>query len=352
MTHDERAECDAPIGVLWTNLGTPSAPRPREVRRYLRQFLLDRRVVDLNPVLWRLLLELAILPTRGRASARAYASVWTAEGSPLLVHARRQALGLGRALGPRFRVVAAMRYGEPSIAGAIQTLLAQGCRRLVLLPAFPQYSSATTGSAVAEAYRVLGTLRVIPPLTVVPPYPDDPGYLDALAAGARAAVGSQAIDHWIFSFHGIPVRYARAGDPYPEHCAATARGIAQRLGLQPEAWSLAWQSRFGREPWLEPATDRLAPAQARGGRSLAVLVPGFTADCLETLEEIGDRLREDVQAAGGAAFVLVPALNDAPDFLSALSTLVRRAAGGDAPGGSGSGEGIRTPDTRLMKPLL
>jgi ferrochelatase len=321
---------DAPVGVLWTNLGTPAAPEPRAVRRYLRQFLTDRRVVDLNPLAWRLLLELVILPRRGRAAAQAYASVWTSDGSPLLAWSRRQAAGLARELGDGFRVEVAMRYGEPSIERAIDDLLAAGCARLVLLPAFPQYASATTGSAVAEAYRVLARRRVVPPLAVVPPYPEDPGYLDALAAVARAAVAGRRIDHWVLSFHGLPVRYARAGDPYPEHCRSTALGLARRLGLTEGAWTLAWQSRFGREPWLEPATDRVAPERAAGGRALAVVVPGFTADCLETLEELGERLRHDVVARGGGEFVLVPALNDDPGFLRALAGLVRRHAGAHA----------------------
>jgi len=316
----------APVGVLWTNLGTPAAPRPAEVRRYLRQFLTDRRVVDLNPVLWRLLLELVILPRRGRASAHAYATVWTPDGSPLLANSRRQAEALGRALGPDFRVETAMRYGEPSIGRAVCDLLAAGCERIILLPAFPQYASATTGSAIEETFRVLQKLRAIPALSVVPPYPEDSGYLDALAEGARAATAWKTVDHWIFSFHGIPVRYAREGDPYPEQCAATARGLAARLELAPDAWTLTWQSRFGRERWLEPATDTYVVERARRTSTLAVIVPGFTADCLETLEEIGDRLREDFLGAGGREFVLVPALNDADTFVQALADLVRASA--------------------------
>lgn len=327
MTTAEDSGRAGPIGVLWTNLGTPDAPRPPAVRRYLRQFLTDRRVVDLNPVLWRLLLELAILPRRGRASAHAYRTVWTAEGSPLLANSRRQAQALARVLGPGFRVATAMRYGEPSIRRAVAELLGHGCQRLVLLPAFPQYASATTGSAVEETFRVLGGMRAIPALTVVPPYPDDAGYLDALAEGARRATAGKAIGHWIFSFHGLPVRYARAGDPYPDQCAATARGLAGRLGLGAGGWTLTWQSRFGREPWLEPATDGFVRERAAELGALAVVVPGFTADGLETLEEIGERLRADHRAAGGGEFVLVPALNDDPAFVGALARLVRRAAG-------------------------
>lgn len=327
MTTTGERDRAAPVGVLWTNLGTPAAPRPAEVRRYLRQFLTDRRVVDLNPVLWRLLLELVILPRRGRASAHAYATVWTEAGSPLLANSKAQAEALARELGAGFRIATAMRYGEPSIASAVQELLAQGCERLVLLPAFPQYASATTGSAVEETYRVLSGMRAIPALSVVPPYPDDPGYVDGLADRARAATAGKTVDHWIFSFHGIPVRYARAGDPYPEQCAATARALAARLGLAEGAWTLTWQSRFGREPWLEPATDTFVVERAPRTGTLAVVVPGFTADCLETLEEIGERLRADFVAAGGREFVLVPALNVSEPFVRGLARLVRDAAG-------------------------
>jgi ferrochelatase len=317
----------APIGVLWTNLGTPAAPRPREVRRYLRQFLTDRRVVDLNPLAWRLLLELVVLPRRARTSARAYATVWTAEGSPLLSNVRRQAEALQRELGEGFRVATAMRYGEPSIASAVKELLGQGCDRLIVLPAFPQYASATTGSAVEEVFRVLGARRVIPPCAIVPPYPDDAEYVAALAEGAERATAGRTIDQWVFSFHGLPVRYAQAGDPYPEHCAQTARALARRLGLDGASCIVTWQSRFGREPWLEPATDRWVLERARRPGTLAIVVPGFTADCLETLEEIGERLRADVRAAGGADFVLVPALNDSARFVRGLAQQVRRAAG-------------------------
>ncbi len=320
------ADRRAPIGVLWTNLGTPAAPRTPAVRRYLRQFLTDRRVVDLNPIAWRLLLELAILPRRASTSAHAYAQVWTDGGSPLLVNARAQAAGLGRELGAGFIVRTAMRYGEPSIRAAVAELLDAGCERLCFLSAFPQYASATTGSAVEEFFRVLGPRRVIPPITIVPPYPDDAAYIDALAEVAEAATSGRSIEHWVFSFHGIPVRYAEAGDPYPEQCARTARALAHRLGLAADRWTLTWQSRFGREPWLEPATDRWMLERARGSGTVALVTPGFTADCLETIEEIGLRLRDDVRAAGGADFVRVPALNGTPTFLRGLADLVRRNA--------------------------
>lgn len=320
---DDGSSRSTPIGVLWTNLGTPAAPRTPEVRRYLRQFLTDRRVVDVNPIAWRLLLELAILPRRASKSAHAYAQVWTDGGSPLLAYARAQAAGLERELGAGFRVRTAMRYGEPSIRAAIEELLDAGCERLCLLPAFPQYASATTGSAVEEFFRVLGKRRVIPPVVVVPPYPDDRGYIDALGEVAEVATAGRAIDHWVFSFHGIPVRYATAGDPYPEHCARTARALAHRLGLSAERWTLTWQSRFGREPWLEPATDLWFVERARSLGTAALVTPGFTSDCLETIEEIGLRLRDDVRAAGGADFVRVPALNGAPTFLRGLADLVR-----------------------------
>ncbi len=325
----------APIGVLWTNLGSPAAPEPGAVRTYLRQFLTDPRVVDLNPVLWRLLLELVILPRRGRTSAHAYSTVWTADGSPLVANSRRQTAALARELGPDYRVATAMRYGEPSIASAVEELLGAGCERLVMLPAFPQYASATTGSAVAETFRVLGARRVIPPLSVVPPYPADPDYVAALAAGARAAASGRTIDHWVFSFHGIPVRYAEAGDRYPADCGRTAQALAHALGLGPAGWTATWQSRFGREPWLEPATDTWVIANAKRHGTLGIVVPGFTADCLETLEEIGERLRADVAAAGAPDFVLVPALNDSAQLVRGLARLIRTHAGASGLGSGG-----------------
>ncbi len=331
MSQPESASGGAPpIGVLLANLGTPAAPRAAELRRYLRQFLTDRRVVDLPPVRWRLLLELVILPRRAPRSAEAYASVWTAGGSPLLVNTRKQADALARELGPRFCVRAAMRYGEPSIARAVDELLGEGCERLVLLPAFPQYASATTGSSIEETFRVLSRLRAIPALAVVPPYPTEPGYVDALAERARRATAGRTIDHWVLSFHGIPVRAAR-GDPYAAQCESTARALAVRLGLAAGSWTLAWQSRFGREAWLEPATDRVVRELAPRARTIAVLVPGFSADCLETLEELGTRAAEDFRAAGGGELVLVPALNDDPAFVHTLRLLVERAAGAPLP---------------------
>jgi ferrochelatase len=224
-----------------------------------------------------------------------------------------------------------MRYGEPSIARAIDELLAEGCRRLVLLPAFPQYASATTGSAVEETFRVLSRLRAIPALSVVPPYPVEPGYVDALAERARQATDGRAIDHWVLSFHGLPVRATLAGDPYATQCEATARALARRLDLREGSWTLAWQSRFGREPWLEPATDRVLADLGPRARTVAVLVPGFSADCLETIEELGIRGAETFRAAGGGELVLVPALNDDPGFVRTLRTLVERAAGAPLP---------------------
>lgn len=321
----------APIGVLLANLGSPAAPRTGELRRYLRQFLADRRVVEVPALPWRVLLELVILPRRAPRSARAYASVWTAEGAPLLVNTRRQADALARELGDGFRVRAAMRYGQPSIARAVEELVAEGCDRLVLLPAFPQYASATTGSAVEETFRVLSRLRRIPALAVVPPYPVEPGYVEALAAGARRATAGRTIDHWVLSFHGIPVRYARAGDPYAGQCEATARALAAQLGLAPGTWTLAWQSRFGREAWLEPATDRVVLDLAPRARTVAVVAAGFTADCLETLEELGVRLAAGFRAAGGGEMLLVPALNDDATFVRTLRRLVAGAAGDPLP---------------------
>jgi ferrochelatase len=289
-------------------------------------------VVELPRWLWLPLLNLVILPLRAPRSAHAYSTVWTPQGSPLLAHTLAQARGLEGALGADTAVVAAMRYGEPSIERGLSALCERGCERVVVVPAFPQYSSATTGSVLEECFRVLSARRVVPSLAVVPPYPDDPGYVAALAAVARAATAGAPVDHWVLSFHGIPVRYARAGDPYPQHCERTARALAQALGLPAGSWSLAYQSRFGREPWLEPATDRLVVDLAGRAKRVAVVVPGFVADCLETLEEIGVRLREDFVRAGGSELVLVPALNADPAWIAAMAGLVRGSAGGGLSG--------------------
>lgn len=325
MTTTGERERAAPVGVLWTNLGTPAAPRPAEVRRYLRQFLTDRRVVDLNPLAWRLLLELVILPRRGRASAHAYATVWTEAGSPLLANSNAQARALERELGAGFRVATAMRYGEPSIATTLRPLRAAGLRRLLVLPLYPQYSHTTTASVVDAIDAELAVWPRPPERHVITSYHEDDGWLDAVAASITAAQAPAPGERLLLSFHGIPERYAARGDPYPQQCQASAQAIATRLQLPPERWRLAYQSRFGREPWLGPATlDVLRQWARQGVRRVDVACPGFAVDCLETLQEIARQYAQAFVAAGGECLRYLPALNASSVHVEALAGLIAR----------------------------
>jgi len=317
----------APTGVLLVNLGTPDAPEPAAVRRYLREFLGDPRVVDVPRPLWTLILNAVVLPVRGGRSAAAYAKVWTEEGSPLLRHTRAAACALAGRLGEAFLVRVGMRYGNPGHARALEELVGAGCGTIVGVPLFPQASDTTTGSVYAAVHAWVGRRRDPPALRWVPPFYDDPGYVAALAARVREAVGNAPVDHYLFSFHGLPERYVRAGDPYLDHCTLTSWALADALGLERDRWEMVFQSRFGREPWLQPYLSEYAPARARAGdRRLCVVSPAFVADCLETIEEVGIALRADVEAAGGE-LIVVPAPNDAPEWVDALEALVRRAAG-------------------------
>ncbi len=316
--------CD---GVLLAALGTPSAPAPAAVRRYLREFLSDPYVIDAPRLPWRLLLELVILPRRAPRVAAAYRSVWTPEGSPLLVTTLCQAAGLERALasltGRTVPVAAGMRYGEPKLGAALESLVRAGCRRITVLPLFPQESRTTVGSVLAEAAR-LGRRYPGIELRPVRGYATNTGYVAALASSVREHRRRHGAGRrLLISFHGIPVRYAERGDPYPGQCMATARALVRALGLTPEEWAVAYQSRFGREPWLEPDTVAILESWGRHGISpVDVICPGFAADCLETLEEIGVRARRRYEAAGGGALRLVPALGDRPDHMEALARIV------------------------------
>jgi ferrochelatase len=315
-----------PIGVLVVNTGSPDAPEPPALRRYLKEFLGDPRVIELNAALRWLLLRGVILPLRSRSSAELYRRVWTPDGAPLLVVSRRQAALLQEALGEGFRVVSAMRYGEPSIARAIRDLVAEGCERLVLFPAFPQYAMATTGSVYAETYRCLASMRSMPSLAVVPPYFDHPAYVNALSEGMRPVLEEYRPDHIVLSFHGIPLAAAEAGDPYPSHCERTARLLADSLDLPPERWTQTYQSRFGRQPWLQPYTDVFLRELAGRAKRVLVACPGFTVDCLETVDEIGEEARDDFLAAGGEGLRLVPCLNESPSWIAGMRDLVLATA--------------------------
>lgn len=315
-----------PIGVLLVNVGSPSAPTAPAVRRYLREFLGDPEVVKLNRVAWWLLLNGIILPIRSPKSAKLYRSIWTENGSPLIHNSRLQSVGLQERLGERYAVALAMRYGEPSIEQGLDELDARGCRELLLAPMFPQYSGTTSGTVEKAVRAALARRAAGVALRVMPPHFDDQGYIAALAERARESTLGVRVDHWVFSFHGLPERYVRDGDPYRDHCVATANALSARLGLRAEQWSLVFQSRFGREPWLQPYAAEAVPELARKHRSLAVACPGFTADCLETLEEIRETLGRTFRAAGGELWTVAPCLNDHPRWLDALADLVRRAA--------------------------
>ncbi len=338
------------IGVLLINVGTPDAPATAEVRRYLREFLGDPRVLDLNPVARTLLLELAILPRRSSRSAEAYRKIWTAEGSPLLVHARALREALAGALGPAFAVAVGMRYGNPSIAAGLAELRSARVDRILLFPLYPHLASSSTGTSLEAALGILAREWNVPPVATVPPFYDDPGFLDAFVAVAAPVLLDLRPDHVLFSFHGLPERHIRKSDPSGAHCLAsesccdavggvnrdcyraqcfaTARGLAGRLGLEPPAWGVAFQSRLGRDPWIRPFTDEVLPALAeRGVRRVAVFCPAFVADCLETLEEIGMDAREEFVEHGGEDLRLVPSLNAHPIWVEAAARLVRQAAG-------------------------
>jgi ferrochelatase len=342
-------EPGAPVGLLLVNLGTPAAPSPAAVRRYLREFLSDPRVLDLPA--WRrfLLLELVILPRRPRVSAAAYRKIWTAEGSPLLVHGRELAAALGRRLGPAVRVELAMRYGEPSIASALERLEASGVARAAVLPLFPHASEAATGSAVARVREVAAARRRAPGLQVVPPFHDHPAYLDARAESIRPFLAGAAPERVFMTFHGLPERHVLRADPIGGHCLrradccaspdavrggcyraqchATAAALAARLGLPAERSIVCFQSRLGRSPWLRPRTDEVLSEEARRGVRDALVVPSFVADCLETLEELAMRGVETWRAHGGESLRVVPALNADPRFVEALAAIARDGSG-------------------------
>jgi len=321
-------------GVLLVNLGTPEAPTPAALRRYLGEFLADPRVIEFPRWLWWLILHGIVLRVRPRRVAKAYASIWGEDGSPLMSTSRRQARALEAALGERVpgpvRVALGMSYGRPSIDDALEELRRHGARRIVLLPLYPQYSGSTSGSVFDATATALSRWRWVPEFRFIQHYADDPGYIEALASSVsdyRAAHGTG--DLLLLSFHGVPRRYLDNGDPYHCLCQKTGRLVAERLGLETHEWRVTFQSRFGREPWLQPYTDKTVEALGREGLGrLDVICPGFASDCLETLEEIAIGNREIFEGAGGGEFHYIPALNDRPEHIDALAGLVRRHACG------------------------
>jgi ferrochelatase len=314
-----------PIGVLLSNLGTPDAPTPRAVRRYLREFLGDPRVIEFPSWLWVVILNGIILPIRSRRSARAYDSVWTESGSPLLRYTVDTASLLQDRLGETHLVTVGMRYGNPGLPAALDVLHAAGCERIIVLPLYPQYSNTTTGTTQAAVAELAGRRRNQPALSFVPPYPDHPSYIAALADRIRTTAGSTPPDLYVFSFHGLPEAYVARGDVYVVQCTRTAWALARELNLPRDRWEMVFQSRFGPQPWLQPYLDEYVCARALDHPRILVATPGFATDCLETLEEVDIRLREQFLEAGGKELLVVPALNDHPKWISALEDLVRRS---------------------------
>ncbi|MCY7279863.1 MAG: ferrochelatase [Sphingomonas bacterium] len=316
------------IGVLVVNLGTPDAPDVASVRRYLAEFLSDKRVVEIPSWAWQPILHGIILRTRPKKSAHAYAQVWSEEGSPLAAITARQAKALQARLGDAIHVAHAMRYGKPGIASTIGAMKDQGCERILLAPLYPQYCAATTATANDAAFAALAAMRWQPALRTLPPYHDDPAYIGALKSDLERQLAALDFtpDRLLLSFHGMPKRTLQLGDPYHCHCRKTARLLGEAMTI---AVDVAFQSRFGPAKWLEPATDDTLKAYpAQGVSKVAIAAPGFSADCLETIEELGIRGREDFIAAGGTHFARLDCLNDSDAGIKMLDTLVRRELAG------------------------
>jgi ferrochelatase len=316
------------VGVLLVNLGTPEAPETASVRKYLAEFLSDRRVIEISPLIWKPILHGIILRTRPAKSAHAYGQVWTEEGSPLAVITRNQARALAERWGDRVMVDWAMRYGSPGIGQAIHKLKDAGCERILLAPLYPQYCAATTATANDLAFATLATMRWQPALRTLPPYHDAPPYIDALQASLERQLSALDFtpERLLLSFHGMPQRTLRKGDPYHCHCRKTSRLVAERLSIPTDT---AFQSRFGRDKWLEPSTeDVLAAYPGQGVTKLAIAAPGFSADCIETIEELGIRGKETFLAAGGTHFARLDCLNNSAEGVAMLDTLVGRELAG------------------------
>jgi protoporphyrin/coproporphyrin ferrochelatase len=319
------------VGVLLVNLGTPDAPTPGAVRRYLAEFLSDRRVVEIPPIVWQPILRGIILNTRPKKSAHAYRQVWTERGSPLAAITAEQAEALQVRLGNAAVVAHAMRYGRPAIDAELKALMAAGCERILLAPLYPQYCAATTATVVDKTAETLKAMRWQPAMRTLPPYHDDPAYIAALARDLSAQIDSLDFEPEVLllSFHGMPERTLHLGDPYHCHCRKTARLLEEAMERPGLRFVTTFQSRFGRAKWLEPATDRVLGEEAMAGtRRLAIAAPGFAADCLETLEELAIRGREQFLGAGGQEFAALACLNAGETGMDMLEALVRRELAG------------------------
>ncbi len=359
MPHD-----GSPRGVLLVNLGTASSPRVHDVRRFLREFLSDPRVLDIPSIARWALLYGIILPFRSRTTAAAYAKIWSEEGSPLLVHGRALRDGLAKLLGSGFSVELGMRYGAPSIGEALERLMQARVERIVVAPLFPQFAASSTGSALARVLRLAAQAWNVPAIQTLGSFYAHPGFIDALATVSKPELDVFGPDHLLMSYHGLPERQIRKSDPtgrlclmapdccaniradnrscYRAHCFATSRALAAALGLSAERYSVAFQSRLGRTPWIKPYTDLVLPELAsRGIRRLALVCPSFVADCLETLEEIGMRAREQWRELGGEELLLVPCLNAHPVWVDTLAQMVREQAGPLPEGRASSAQELR-----------
>lgn len=333
-------------GVLLINLGTPEACDVKSVRIFLREFLMDKRVIDLPAPLRWLLVNGAILPGRSRKTAEAYRKIWTGNGSPLLENSLKLKEKLASILGEYFQVALGMRYGSPSILTALQTLLTSGCHKIIILPLFPQYASATNGSAIAKSLAILQKLSLFPEIEIINHFFNDNPFIEAWRQVVNDNYPAFEPESWIFSFHGLPLRQlnttgcsiqqclqhanhcsptAKSITCYRHQCFSTAHAIAQTLGLNADRYRIAFQSRLGRLPWLPPYLDRLLPELAEQGiKRIAVICPSFVADCLETLEEIGLRANEQWRQLGGTHFSLLPSLNTHPAWIKALAQLIKK----------------------------
>lgn len=311
-------------GILLNNLGTPDAPTPAAVRRFLGEMLSDRKIVDLPPLLWQPILRGIVLRTRPRRSAEAYEKVWTPEGSPQLVIARRLAARLRESMG--LTVEVGMTYGNPSIRHALETLMSKGATQVIALSLYPQYSETTIGAAAARLNRELKRIPRAPATRLIDGYYSEPTYIDALRQSVEAHWQAHGRpEHLLMSYHGIPQRNSDRGDPYRQHCETTSTLLAQALGLQPDQWSMSFQSRFGTQEWLHPYTDeRLKELAQQGIRHLGVICPGFSLDCLETLEEIVIRGESTFRERGGQILHYIPSLNDTEAHVRLLSELIQR----------------------------
>ena len=319
---------DDGVGVLLINLGTPDAPEPAAVRRYLAEFLSDPRVVEIPRLIWKPILHGVILRTRPAKSAEAYRQVWTEAGSPLMAISRRQAASLRERLGDSICVGLEMRYGGSSFDYVISKMADHGYKRILVAPLYPQYCAATTASALDAVFAAIGRMRDQPAIRTLPPYYADPLYIGALRTSIERQLAALDFtpDRLLLSFHGMPERTRQLGDPYYDHCTASARLLGDALGRDVD---VAFQSRFGKAKWLEPATDAtLAAYPGKGVKKVAIAAPGFSADCLETLEELGIRGREAFLQAGGTHFARLDCLNDSNEGMDMLEGLIRRELAG------------------------